>query len=455
MKLRLLIPVALALIVCSGSNSEAAKITLDQAVRKALGENYQLQAKHYDADARRWGLRGAVTQFFPRVKFSTAYSKVDKFTNESQNAPLEFFRKYVPDIKPIPRESYSSELTVTQPIYNGGSLWANLSAAKNGMRASRYAYLESRLNTILETKKAYFNVLRAEDLLRIRNESVQLAEDFYKRAKQKLSLGMISNVDALRWKLQLAQNKAGLIDAERNLDLAQLEFRNVIGAKLDEEYDLERLSEQVLNNALMSAADSLSGDPNLLAERLKSEVVSESPALESVHAATAVKRALYRQKYSLFQPSLNFNYTRSWETDDDISPDGIETWRASVIFSFPIFSSFGDYTSLKEARADLKSSEAVERDVERSRIMLVESTLHNLRAALQRADVAKIGRKVARENLDIVKNRFDNGMIDNLNFIDAQISLTEAEAEYVSALYDFMIVRAELDKLLGRERIGL
>jgi outer membrane protein TolC len=455
MKHMMITLIALVLLICTGSVAEAAKITLDQAVRKALGENYELKSKLYDVDARRWGLRGAITRFFPRVTFSTAYSKVDEFTNQTQNAPLEFFREFVPDITLIPRESYSSELTVSQPLFKGGSLWANLSAAKNGMKASRYAYLESRLNIILETKYAYFNVLRAEDLLRIQQESVELAEDFYRRAERKLSLGMISNVDALRWKLQLAQNRAGLIDAERNLDLAELAFRRIIGAMLDEKYDLERIPEQDLAEALTSVEDSLGGDADLLTDRMKREAASGSPMLESVHAATAVKRALYRQKYSLFQPSLNFNYSYRWETDDDVAPDGIETWRASVVLSFPIFSSFGDYAGLREARADLKSSEAMERDVERSRMVLVESTIFNLRAALQRVETSRIGRDVARENLDVVENRFDNGLIDNLNLIDAQILHTKAEAEYVSSLYDFLTVRAELDKLLGRERVGL
>jgi outer membrane protein TolC len=38
-----------------------------------------------------------------------------------------------------------------------------------------------------------------------------------------------------------------------------------------------------------------------------------------------------------------------------------------------------------------------------------------------------------------------------LNLIDAQVAQTTAEARYVSAIYDFLIAQAEIDKLIGRQ----
>jgi outer membrane protein TolC len=107
---------------------------------------------------------------------------------------------------------------------------------------------------------------------------------------------------------------------------------------------------------------------------------------------------------------VNFNYSYMWEADDDLRLDGLETWRASVILSFPLFSSLGDYTSLKEARADLLAAEASERDFERTVLLQIVSTASKLRSALRQVDAAGISRDLARENARIVEDKFGQGL---------------------------------------------
>jgi len=453
MRKRLLLLVVLLLCLPAVGFSQVADLSLDDAVGMALDQNYNLRSKQHALNARRWGFRNAVTQFFPRVTFNAVYSKVDETTNAIQNAPIEFFRQFVPDMTLIPRESYSSDLSVSQPIYNGGSLWANLSVARNSRKASEQDLQDARLGTILEAKRAFFDVLMAEDMLDIQTRSVALAEEYLSSARLQLSLGMISNVDALRWELQLANNKAGLVEAENMLDLSRTSLLRAIGAGVEDEFHLVHLTDEEIASAVESAQRSLGDDFKTAFHNWKSMALDNSPSMKAVRSTTAINRALYRQKYSLFQPSLNFNYTYSWETDDDINLDGLETWRASVVLSFPLFSSLGDYTSLKEAREDLKSSEAAEKDFEQALMLQVSAVASNLKASLQRIEVARISSELSRENLKAVENKYRLGLMDNLNLIDAQVSNTAAEAEYVSAVYYFLITRAELDRLLGRESL--
>lgn len=443
----------MVLLITVAASGEPRRISLDEAVRMALKENYALKSSRYDLSARRWGLRNAVTQFLPRVTFSTVFSRVDEITFRNQNAPIEFVRQLDPsiDIPLIPRNSYSSDVTITQPIYNGGSLWANLSVARNRRNASKHVHTESRLNTILETKQAYFDVLRAEDMLDIWETSADLSERYYTKAQRKKSLGMASDAEVLRWQLQHAEDNANLIQAENNVALAHAAFNRAVGADPLAEFELDRISEDEIMRGVDDMRPQLEAALDRITDRWSTEALTNSPALKSMRSATAVSRALYRQTYSLFQPSLNFSYSYMWETDDDLRLDGLETWRANVVLSFPIFSSFGDYASLREARDDLKSSEASEVDFEKTILLQVVSMASKLRAALKQVDAAKINRELARENAQLVEAKFEQGMIDNLNLIDARVARTTSESRFVSAIYSFLIAQAELDKLLGRE----
>jgi len=452
--MRVITLITVVLLICSELIAGTTKkLTLDEAVRIALRENYELRSRYYDLNARRWGFRNAVTQFFPRVVFSTIFTRVDETTFRNQNAPIEFIREVYPDIDIplIPRNSYSSDVTVTQPIYAGGSLWANLSVSRSSRNASAHTYTEARLNTILETKRAFFNVLRSEDLLGIWEKSVGLAEKYLESARLRRSLGMVSNAEVLRWELQLAENRTSLIGAENSVVLAHAAFSKTIGAEFAAGFELVHLSEDEIERAVETAGPDLDGDLDQQIKKWEAEALANSPAVKSTRATTSIKRALYRQRYSLFQPSVNFRYTYMWEQDDDVSLDGLETWRASVILSFPIFSSLGDYASLREAREDLMSSEASEREFERTILLQVIATASELRTALRQVEAARISRDLARENAKVVESKFNNGLIDNLNLIDAQVAQTTAEARYISARYDFLIAQAEIDKLLGRQ----
>jgi outer membrane protein len=382
-------------------------------------------------------------------------SRVDETTNQIQNAPLEFFREYVPDITLIPRESYSSELLLTQPIYRGGALWANMSMARNSAKASKYTYADARLETILNTKRAFFNVLRSRDLLDVQLKSVELAERYLERARLRRDLGLLANDDVLRWNLQVARNRERLIDAQNNLRISKAEFNNTIGSDFDDKYVLVDIPEEDIAVIVETMTHELSELFDSTLDEWTTEALSNSPMMMTVHATTAVTRAAYKQKYSLFQPSLNFNYTYAWQTDDDIALDGIRSWRASIVLSFPLFSSLGDYTSLKEAKADLRSSEVAEADFRRTLVLRVLSAASNVRAACQRVEASRISRTIATDNLNTVENRFENGLTDNLNLVDAQVSMTATEIEYISSLYDFLVNSAELDRVLGRENVGL
>ncbi len=439
----------LMLLHAAGLQAEVRRLTLDQAIRTALRENDALRASEYDVSARSWGRWNAVTQFFPRVEFNTTWSRVDETTYRNQNAQLEFFRQFVDNLPLIPRESYSSNLTVYQPIYNGGSLWANLSVARNNLRASRSMHEETRLNTILATKETFFDVLRADDVLAIISESVELARRYLEFAERQRELGMLSDTEVLRWELQVAENKTQFVQAKADAEIARLALKNTIGALPEDSVDLVPLTESEIETSLNAARGSLESDFESKVEEWKREALDNSPLLKSVRAATAVNRAAYRQKYSLFQPSLNFNYTRSWEADNDVALDGLETWRMSIVMSFPLFSSLGDYAILREARNDLKGAEASESDFEQNLLTQVASTAAVLRIALLTVDAARISKRLAEENLAAVENRFKQGLVDNLNLIDAQIEATSADAEHVSAVYNFLVKKAELDKLLG------
>jgi len=57
----------------------------------------------------------------------------------------------------------------------------------------------------------------------------------------------------------------------------------------------------------------------------------------------------------------------------------------------------------------------------------------------------------ARENLRLAQGRYDAGVGTILDLTDAQLSLSTAEADNVTALTDYRVGLATLDRVVGRQ----
>ena len=155
-------------------------------------------------------------------------------------------------------------------------------------------------------------------------------------------------------------------------------------------------------------------------------------------------------KAQLGQPKINFAYTYSWEQDDDLRPDGDKTWSASVQVNLPIFSSFGNYTEVKKAKADLRKAQARVREVEQGIYVQATRAALNVKAARTRIGIARKAVEQAEENLRIVQSMYEVGTVSNMDFMDAQLAHTGARITAINALYDVHIAEAELARALGR-----
>ncbi|WP_332911711.1 TolC family protein [Algoriphagus boritolerans] len=73
----------------------------------------------------------------------------------------------------------------------------------------------------------------------------------------------------------------------------------------------------------------------------------------------------------------------------------------------------------------------------------------NLKNDLNILDVQRENLELAKEVFDIAKIKYQEGVGSNLEVIDADAALTEAEINYLAALYDGLISKVDLEKALG------
>ncbi len=431
--------------------AEPIPITLDEARFRALVNNPSLVQAELDVKAARWGMLGAVAGALPKVNFISSVIRSDESTVDRQNIMRDVilmeYGQYI-DPKDFPpfayKDMYSSHISVDQPIYNGG---IELTALRIAGTRKKLIHLSSEIQQkelILAVETAYYNLCRAYQAQKVQQDALGVTRGYLERFRRQESLGMISSVDVLRWEVRESDAETALIDADNNLRLSELALEQVMGLFDNVSYYPADLP-LFMSGDYTNPAEGLE-PPDILWERMKEssldlKVSENSVKLEKHNIWIASSNA---------QPKLNFNYTYSWQADDDYQLDGFESWTAAITLNIPLFASFGNVAKVQEARINAKIAREGARDFETLLYMRLTTAYNTLFAASARFNSALKMRQQADEVLSAQEKRYELGMITTLDLMDARTVNLTAELGVINARFDALIARAQLDKLTGK-----
>lgn len=435
-------------VALAAEDREPEVLTLDVAVSMALERNLGLEAAREDYESAKWSLRSARASLFPSIGLSSTARRVDPDTYRRANASLDYIEQFGVDIDPFLYETtYETSFYLTVPIWNGGRLWGGVGAAGGGRDAAGYAYESKRRAVIVDAESAYFDLLRAQDLVDVQTRAVYAASDNANAAARRFEVGLTNRAEALRWEAQRATEERKLVEAEGALTLARTRLLNVLGLPLDASLLLADVPEDLLD-AAVDRYDSEVGKAYLTEERAL-ELLAGSPDLLTMDAATRASKSGVTIARGAFLPALNASASYGWKADDDIQPDDETAWSVTLALDVPVFTSFknlSDYQSSKRAYfASLRRQE----DGERNLVAVLRAADSTVRSSLKRVAAARVEEERAAELLKNVRNTYAQGMATNAELVDAEVLYGLSRLSAVDALYDCLISLAEAERLIG------
>ncbi|MBU1651353.1 TolC family protein [bacterium] len=443
---------AILLLICwvlPAHGQTLTPISLEEATAKAFENNPTLREAEWEVKSSRWGMVRAVSDALPKVTFTSSLTRTDDETVGRQNIMrdviLQEYGQYIdPDEFPpfAYKDMYSSHISIDQPIYNGGVEITALRIAGKRKRVINLTLETQKRTLILNVQTAYFTLCRAYRAYQLQERSLAVTKGYLERFGRQKELGMISEVDLLRWEAQESSDQAALIEARNNLKLAELSLEQVMGEFQNQSYYPVDLTQYQADDY-----DYSSSLPQL--EELWEEMQNSSPDLEIMDKSVKLEKENVWIASSNFQPKLNFNYTYSWEADNDWELDGFKTWTAGINLSMPLFSSFGNVARFQEAKINVKKAQEQAIDYETGLYIRLTASYNGLRAAGERL---KAGRTMLRQSEEVLSRQgkqYELGMITTLELLDARTVTERAELASINALFDALIARAQLERLAG------
>jgi outer membrane protein len=448
----ILILLILALAAASPSSAQTT-LTLDRAVELALDANHLLKAASEDLEASRWNKKESYSNFLPRVELHGSVTRIDPESEARANAAIDFIKEAggalgVPpeamaDIRPFAyRETWGTDLTVVQPLYNGGMEIAGVKAAGAREDVSLETRRETEQAVIATVRTGYYAVLRAQALLALSKESAGRTRRWLEMIERRAQLGERTPTDVLRFRVQLAQEEGNVVSATNLVASSRKRLFEVLGVPLDAGYVLEEVAPANPDSAAL-ALPSPSLPPG------EDTLVADHPTLRVMEANVRLAGAGVSLAWTRFQPRLNLAFQYGWEKNNTASLDGIKPWALSLTMNWPIFNGFGDYANLRKTEAEERMAEEQFQGIERRLRIQASDAALDLESARKRVEIASVGVREAVKVLESMSRRNELGSASNLDLLDAQTAHTRAKTEYIMALYDTFIAREQLDRARG------
>ena len=115
----------------------------------------------------------------------------------------------------------------------------------------------------------------------------------------------------------------------------------------------------------------------------------------------------------------------------------------------PIFNAFKSYNKIKQAKVNLEKVQNSSRSLVNNVFLEVQKAYINMQEAEESIPIAELNVEKAKENLDLSRGRYNEGIGDSIELKDAEVAYTDAELNLLTARYDYAAAVADLKQAMG------
>ncbi|MCL2669349.1 MAG: TolC family protein [Syntrophaceae bacterium] len=422
MKAKLISSLCLAMLLSGVAGAQnpirpGETLDLERCISIAISRHPSAQASAGAVAVVESRVGQARSGYYPLLSGSAGYSRADSTSTAGGQS----------------YNNYSSRLSLSQNLYDFGKTATQIKVQELSRDASQ-ADLEYVHNQIvLGVKQAYFTLLQAEGNRAVLRETVAQYQFQLDQAQAFFTIGIKPKYDVTTAEVNLSTAKLNLLKGENTLRLAQVALNNAIGLPGAPEYAI---------------ADRLSG------ERLPIDMeamLRKAYERRSDLKALAVKKLSLEQSIELakkgYMPSLTGSASYGWGGG---SFPLEQSWSVGAQVSVPLFNNSTRY-QVNEAMANLEIVKANEAALQQAISQEVKQACLNLQEAVDRIANTELTTRQADENLSLAQGRYKAGVGNPIEVTNALVALSSTKSAHVTALYDYELAKASLEKASGEQ----
>ena len=433
---------------------DAKELKIGDAIETAVTKNPEILSAIQQIRLTKGQLVQVRAALLPTVQANSSYQiQEDKLANprpEQKNtgsanpllAPL--LQQLTPPSNQ--NESWNVTIQVNQSIWSGWKNQADFSAARLANDSAYYSLRQTIDKVVADTKKLFYDVIFNRALIRVREESVAVLQSQLQDQLSRFEAGTVPRFNVLQAEVALANAIPPVIQARNALRISQFALVKQLG--LNYPSDPSKIPINVTGQL----------DYNPIKLDLGNSVftaLTRNPSLKVQRQNILIGAEQLKSAMSGFQPTLNA--TAGWQTFNIPTAsqldDTVNGWFFGVTGSWNIFDGLATVGATQAARAALDQSRINYDNSARGVELDVQRAVSNLIEAQEIIDSQRANVTQATEALRLSRERLDAGAGTQLDVLNAQQSLLEAQTTELEGRYRYITALAEYNRVLSLDTI--
>lgn len=407
-------------------------LNLPKTVQMALDYNRDIKNSQYALKKAEYAINQAQAGKKPTVdyNFGAQRSRATDAATYSRAASLMGGANSVSN-------AFSNGISVNIPLYTGGLVEGQIDVAKLGKTNAQEEILHVEQATKYSAIEGYYGLLAYQELQGVYHEAVDNLQGHLDNVQAQYNVGTKAKVDVLSSDVSLANAKTTAITADNNVAVAESNLNNILGLPLETKLNLadHQLPFDTYNISLQEATD--------YAMKYRPEVLQAAIAVQEAERNIDIADAGNK-------PTVAITGGNDWA--DNTFP-GIDankrSWKVAAGVTYNFYDGGATKAKVNQAKQDLLVARETEQKTREAVQLEVKQAYLNIRSAAQKVEETQTVVDQARENYRIQNIRYQAGVGINLDVLDAQLSLNEAQVNHIQALYDYNVGIAKLEQVMG------
>ena len=328
-----------------------------------------------------------------------------------------------------PFTSVSGTVSLNQLIFDGGSTYAKISAARFSRDAAALSALRAVDQVLFSVAQDYYAALQARYQYQVAIESRKLAEVQERLVEAQYRAGVASRADVLTAQLPVAQAKLAEAQAANGEQTQIALLLNAMGLPSDTPVNLT--AEAVQSVPTIPAFQSVLA----IAQAQRTDLQAANASLT---AASRGVRAARASRFPAISAAASAGTTTTGFSNGTLATNGgnyTSTYSFGAIATMPIFNSGLTSGQIEVAEANERTARANLTNTQLGVSLSVRQAYLGALTAVQQVAASKVELDQAQTVLDVTNAQYKAGVTTLVLLLNAQVALTKARSDYVNALF--------------------
>ncbi|WP_299824888.1 TolC family protein [uncultured Pontibacter sp.] len=418
-------------VVFAQSNAAvpADSLTLDQCVNFALENRAAVEQALLDEAIGEREIKANLSGWFPQI--SARYGGTHNLKLQQQpfgDQIVTLGQKYTSNIA----------LEATQTIFSSDLLLAS-KAARFTRQQLDQQITDTRINTVVEVSKAFYDVLLTQEQLRILDLNLIRQEKQYNDARSRYEVGLVDKTDYQRAAITLANIRSDRKRAEEGIKARLAYLKQLMGYPVEQDLKLTHQYNLMEEAVLIDTTQAIAFENRVELRQLETQ-------RELLLLNTAYNKWSFLPTLSAFG---NYNLLYFNNEFSDLYNKSYPTSAVGLQVAVPIFQGTRRYQNVKIAQLQ---EERLDVEIDNTRRAInteFQTALANYKSDYTEWRTLQNNLVMAEEVYDIIKLQYDEGVKAYVDLIVAETELRTTQLNYYNALYNLLASKLDYQRALG------